>query len=229
MAELERTIVRQSRQQVISSRVDRLAIGDFNTLHVIPNGVDLAAFPYVESGRQDNLIVMTGHMRYFPNVDVAVYFATRVFPLVRRRVPDAVFYIVGADPPSRVRKLERGPGIVVTGRVPRVWDYLARAAVAVAPLRTGSGIQNKVLEAMASGAPVVATTQAVSALDAVDGEHLLVADDAEEMAERIVELLKNRHLRLTLARRARKLVEERYTWERAVSMLEQVYELAIEG
>ena len=118
---------------------------------------------------------------------------------------------------------------MVTGRVQNVWDYLAKAAVAVAPLRTGSGIQNKVLEAMASGAPVVATTQAVGAVDAVDGEHLLVADDAEQMAERIVELLKNRHLRLTLARRARKLVEERYTWERAVSMLEQVYELAIEG
>jgi len=228
MARYEQELVSSFDQQIVSSPLDKEAIGASETLHVIPNGVNIEDFPYTENGREDSLILFTGRMGYFPNAEAAIYFATQVFPLVRRQIPNARFLIVGADPPRRVRKLARLPGVEVTGYVPRVQDYLARATVAVAPMQAGTGIQNKVLEAMASGVPVVATPCALGGIEALDGEHLLVADDADGLADQVVRLLRDPTLRRRLARNARQLVEEKYTWERSVAMVEEVYRLAIE-
>jgi sugar transferase (PEP-CTERM/EpsH1 system associated) len=229
MAALEAETVRNSDRQLISSRRDKAAIGEFDTIHVVPNGVDTQEFRYVEHSREDRMIVFTGHMSYSPNVDAAAYFVDHVFPLVRVRVPDAIFFIVGAHPTARVRALGRQPGVVVTGAVPRVQDYLCRATVAVAPIRVGSGLQFKVLEAMACGAPVVATSVAAQAIDAVDGDHLMIADDPITMADQIIELLRSPGLRRRIARNARKLIEEKYTWEQAVAKVEEVYRLARGG
>lgn len=228
MARYERDLVLSFDRQVVSSPLDKKGIGDFETIHIIPNGVNLNDFSYNEDGRDDNLIVFTGRMGYFPNEEAAVYFATCVFPIVRKQVPDARFLIIGADPPRRVRQLAKLPGIEVTGYVPRIQDYLSKATVSVAPMQGGTGIQNKVLEAMASGVPVVATPYALGGIEAIDGEHLLVAEDTEGMAEQVVRLLKDPALRRHLARNARRLVEEKYTWEQAVEMLEEVYHLAAE-
>jgi len=228
MARYERELVSSFDRQIVSSPLDKEAIGACESLHVIPNGVAIEDFPYSEDGRENNLIVFTGRMGYFPNAEAAFYFATQVFPLIRRQVQDARFLIVGADPPQRVQQLAKLPGVEVTGYVPRVQDYLARATVAVAPMQAGTGIQNKVLEAMAAGAPVVATPYALGGIEAVDGEHLLVAEDAEGLAEQVVRLLRDSALRRHLTRNARRLVEEKYTWERSVAMLEEVYRLAIE-
>ncbi|MEM2370846.1 MAG: glycosyltransferase [Candidatus Bathyarchaeia archaeon] len=228
MVRYERRLISFFDQQVVSSPLDKKAMGDFETIHVIPNGVNLSDFPYNESGRDDGLIVFTGRMGYFPNAEAAIHFTTRIFPLIRKQVPDARFLIVGADPPRRVRSLAKLPGIEVTGYVPRIQDYLARATVAVAPMQAGTGIQNKLLEAMASGVPVVATPYALGGIEVIDGEHLLVAEDDKEFAEKVVRLLKDRALRCRLARNARRLVEEKYTWERSVEMLEEVYQRAIE-
>ena len=228
MARYERELVFSFDQQVVSSPLDKEAIGTYENLYVIPNGVDIEDFPYNENGRESNIIVFSGRMGDFPNAEAAVYFATRVFPLIRKQVPQARFLIVGADPSHRVLGLARLPGVEVTGYVPRIRDYLTRATVAVAPMQAGSGIQNKVLEAMASGSPVVATPYALGGIDAVDGEHLLVAEDAEGLAEQVVRLLKDPALRRRLAHNARRLVEEKYTWERSVAMLEEVHRLAIE-
>jgi sugar transferase (PEP-CTERM/EpsH1 system associated) len=228
MARYERELISSFDQQIVSSPLDKEAIGACETLHVIPNGVNIEDFPYTENGREDNLIIFTGRMGYFPNAEAAIYFATHVFLLVLRQVPDARFSIVGADPPRRVRQLTKLPGVEVTGYVPRIQDYLARATVTVAPMQAGTGIQNKVLEAMASGTPVVATPYALGGIEAIDGEHLLVAEDAGGLAEQVVRLLKDPALRRHLARNARQLVEEKYTWERSVAMLEEVYRLAIE-
>lgn len=213
----------------ISSPLDAEWIGAGERLQVVPNGVDLASFPYRESDREARLIVFTGRIGYFPNQDAALFFATEVFPLIQRRVPDARFVIVGADAPPRIRRLARIPGVEVTGTVPRVQDYLERAAVAVAPLRSGTGLQFKALEAMASGAPLVATPTVLAGLAAEQGAHVLVGQGPEQLAEHVALLLREPERRRRLARSARRLVEERYTWERAVELLEESYRLARVG
>jgi sugar transferase (PEP-CTERM/EpsH1 system associated) len=228
MTHYERELISSFDQQIVSSPLDKKAIGPYESLRFVPNGVDVEDFRYSKDERENNVIVFTGRMGYFPNADAAVYFATQVFPLILQQEPDARFFVVGADPPRRVRRLARLPGVEVTGYVHRIQDYLSLASIAVAPMQAGSGIQNKVLEAMASGTPVVATPNALGGIEAQDGEHVLVARDTEGLAEQLIRLLKDPTLRLRLASSARRLMEESYTWEHAVATLEAVYGLAIE-
>lgn len=225
----ERELVDEYDHLVVSSSVDQGAIGQYKNLHIVANGVELEDFPFVEDGREHGTIILSGRMGYFPNADAANWFAKEVFPLIRREVPGARFLIVGADPPRRIKALESLPGVEVTGRVPSLQSYLMRAAVAVCPLRTGSGMQFKVLEAMASGTPVVATPYALGGIEAADEEHLLIARDAGDFAEQVVRLLKDSVLQRRLASKARQLVEEMYTWERSVGILEDVYESAVQS
>ncbi len=226
MAAYERRLVRLFTQQVITSATDKAAIGDFPTLHVIPNGVDVEQFPFHPGPRQPGLIVFTGRMGYFPNEEAAVFFATQVFPRIRARYPEARFVIVGADPSPRVRSLASQPGITVTGFVPRVQDYLARAWVAVAPLQAGTGIQNKVLEAMAMGAPVVATPYALGGIAARAGEHVLVASTPEQLATAVLQVLTQPDLARRLAQAGRAFVTAHHSWEEATARLEAVYAAA---
>jgi len=224
----ERRLLEQFDQLVISSPIDRSAIGEHENLHVVANGVDLAAHPLVTTEREPNGIVFSGTMWYFPNVDAAQWFVSDVLPLVRRELPDATLTIVGARPVPAVMRLADVPGVRVTGRVPSVHEYVARAAVAVAPMRSGSGIQFKIIEAMATGTPVVATPTATVGLRAVTERDLLVGEGAQGFAAQVVRLLRDAALRRRLASNALELVRDVYTWERTVDVLEGVYERARE-
>lgn len=223
----ERSLAGIYDRMVVCSTLDMQAIGASESVYVVPNGVDTSQFAYRQDLREWNSIVFTGRIAYFPNADAAVWFATEVLPLIRRSVPSVRFQIVGADPPPRVRELARIPGVEVTGYVPAVTEYLHRATVAISPLLAGSGMQNKLLEAMACGAPVVATSRSMGGLTAQNGRHLMIADGAASFAERLVRLLHDPGLRLWIARNARRMVEERYSWELSVSALEKVYEAAL--
>jgi sugar transferase (PEP-CTERM/EpsH1 system associated) len=191
-------------------------------LTVIPNGVDLDAFrpaPDPERPREP-LIVFTGVMGYYPNVDAVTYFARDVLPRVRSRVPAARFAIVGRDPTGTVRRLARLPGVVVTGTVPDVRPYLADAAMAVAPFRIARGVQNKVLEAMASGLPVVGTSMAFQALAAREEDGIRMADTPERLAEAVIALLSDARDRQACGRRARLYVERHHRWDLLGAQLE---------
>jgi glycosyltransferase involved in cell wall biosynthesis len=126
-------------------------------------------------------------------------------------------------------RLGEVPGVIVTGRVPSVHEYVARAAVAVAPMRSGSGIQFKIIEAMATGTPVVATPTATVGLRAVPERDLLVGEGAEGFAAQVVRLLREGDVRRRLAQHALELVRDVYAWERTVDVLESVYERARDG
>ena len=126
------------------------------------------------------------------NVDAVTFFAEEVLPRVRRILPQATFYIVGSNPTAAVRALERRDSVVVTGFVEDIRSWYARAAVCVVPLRIARGIQNKLLEAMAMGCPVVASSFAAEGLGARTGEELLVADAPHTWAEAVVGLVQNR-------------------------------------
>ena len=158
------------------------------------------------------VIVFTGAMDYWPNVDAVSWFAREVLPVVRRSHAEAEFFIVGSRPTDEVMRLAELPGVHITGRVEDVRPYLWHAAVAVAPLRIARGVQTKVLEAMAAGTPTVVTSGALEGIQAVPGTHVLLADDVHQFASAVGELLRNPNQALTA--HARELVEREYEWEK---------------
>ena len=197
-------------------------------ISVLPNGVALDYFTPSAGPREPDTLVFTGKMSYHANVTAALYLVEEIMPHVWAQRPRARAWIVGKDPPREVQKLATGePRITVTGRIPDVRPYLWRAAVAVAPIPYGAGIQNKVLEAMACGTPVVATPQAVSALGVVNGEHALVAEGPDAFAAAVLRLLDDAALRQALGQAGRRYVEQHHDWREIVERLEGTYEEAI--
>ena len=224
LARYERAICAEAAATAICSAQDRAAVGNFPNLHVVGNGADLDQFPFVATRDRGTDIVFIGNLGYFPNVDATSWFALEVMPILVARVPAARFKLVGARPAPALRRIAaRQSNVDLVGPVSDVHPHLASAAVAVVPLRAGSGQQLKILEAMAAGTPVVATTLSAAGLDAVDGQHLLIADSAEAMADAIARLLSERELRERIARSARALIETRYTWEQSALDLECVW------
>jgi sugar transferase (PEP-CTERM/EpsH1 system associated) len=188
------------------------------SLSVLANGVKPELLEREPTGYRadptDPRIVFLGKMDYFPNVDAAVHFATDVFPDVRADYPNATFLVVGASPNERVRALDDHPGVSVTGFVDDPRAYLDDADVVVAPMRHGAGLQNKVLEAMALGRPVVASPLASEGIAIEDGHHLVVAEDDMAFATAVRGLVADVDRRRAIGHAARRLVERTYTWER---------------
>jgi len=168
--------------------------------------------------------VFTGAMDYAPNADAVVWFCEAVWPQVLARQPQARFAIVGARPGPRVCALAALPGVTVTGTVPDVRPWLAEAWVSVAPLRIARGIQNKVLEAMAMGRPVVASTACAGPIAANLGEELLAAESAADYFDRIDELLANRAHADNIGRAARRRVLEHYSWDAHLALIDRFLE-----
>jgi glycosyltransferase involved in cell wall biosynthesis len=181
---------------------------------VQPHGQDVPAAARLAAARREpGAIVMSGVMATYTNVDAASWFARDVFPLVEREVPEASFWIVGRHPQREVLALARPPQVVVTGEVPDVSDWLLRAEVGVAPLRIGAGMQNKLVQAMAAGLPVVSTPVANEGIQATPDEHLLLREEPRAFADAVVALLRDRSAREKLGAAARRFVEQQWTWE----------------
>lgn len=202
--------------QAESDLFKSLASESVDKIDFFNNGVDTDYFspelqhesPYLTD---DKVIVFTGAMDYWPNIDAVQWFAEEVFPDIKKIHQNAMFYIVGSRPSEQVIQLGSLPGVNVTGSVPDVRPYLAHAHVAVAPLRIARGIQNKVLEAMAMAKPVVVSAQALEGIDAQSGSELLLAVDSREFVNVISQELNQKNENLGIA--ARKKVIARYNWD----------------
>jgi sugar transferase (PEP-CTERM/EpsH1 system associated) len=200
----------------------RLQIGV--TCSVIPNGVDPEYFRSKSPARNPNVIAFVGRMDYFPNIDGALYFVKQIFPIIRHSLSDAQLRIVGSNPARAVQELATIPGVIVTGHVPDVRPYLEDAAVAVAPLRLARGTQNKILEALAMGVPVVATPQAAKGVNVAPGRDLLVAEDEAVFAKQVVSLMENGSLRKALSEAGRGKVMEAHRWSYSMTLLDKILE-----
>ena len=224
-------IARRFDASIVASPVDRdhLLMRDPSLrIHVIPTAVDTEYFrpsnePY------EHMVLFTGTMGYFPNDDAVLYFHREILPLIKRAVPDIKFYVVGNNPPPKVRALEVSGDTVVTGHVDDVRPYFRRAAVFVCPLRSGSGIQTKNLEAMAMGVPVVTTSFGFEGIEGVPGRDLLVADDPSDFAREVIGLIKDGGWRARIGLNGRKLVESKYSWRAVGKRLVEVYEEVLRG
>jgi len=225
LAACEAALVRRGTPCLVVAESERAALGP-GDVRVVPNGVDGDAFAFRDDGRAAGRLVFGGNLGYFPNVDAAIWLAREIFPRVRGAEPSAELRLVGARPARAVRALAGAPGVSLAAAVPAMAPELAAAAVAVIPLRAGAGLQNKVLEAMAVGTPVVATPRATAGLDVRPGEHLLVADDADGLARAAVALLRDPWRARALARAARAFVERRYRWEDSAAGVEAAWEAA---
>jgi len=215
---------------IVVSPVDRAAIGDFANLSINPSGVDLEEFRFQSEGRDRHEILFTGNLGYFSNVDAITWFAREIFPPIARQNPRVKLTIVGARPHRKVRALaELDRRITVAGWVEKLQPYLRRCAVAIAPMRAGSGQLFKVLEAMACGAPMVVTEVVADAIAAQGGRHVMIADAPEAFAEAALRLMREESLASRIAREARALVETEYQWEQSVSDLEAAYLSVVEN
>jgi polysaccharide biosynthesis protein PslH len=173
----------------------------------------------------DPLIVFTGQMDYRPNIEAVADFSHNAFPAIRAAHPETTFAIVGRNPTQAVVDLSMLPGVMVTGAVDDVRTWLNGADVVVAPLRIARGIQNKVLEAMAMAKPVVASTAAAEGIDAVDGQHFMVAKDVADEATIVSELLADTKRRLALGKAARVHVIAHYGWDQQLAGLDQIFDI----
>ncbi|MDE2561629.1 MAG: TIGR03087 family PEP-CTERM/XrtA system glycosyltransferase [Sphingomonadales bacterium] len=165
-------------------------------------------------------IVFTGQMDYPPNVEAVTFFAREVMPIVRKALGDAHFHIVGRAPTTKVESLDGTNGTSVTGAVPDVRPWIARADLIVAPLLIARGVQNKVLEAMAMGRPVLATSAAATGIGARNGVELAVADGAEALASRAVELLEDGEEAGRMGLAARAFVMREKAWDAVLAPLD---------
>ena len=227
----ESHLLEQFSHILVTSQNDRKAFiellpagGELPEISVIPNGVDsdfFAPCPGVE--RQPETLVISGKMSYHANVTMCLNFASQVMPLVWAQRPEVKLWLVGKDPSSELVALGKNPAIKVTGTVPDIRPYLQQATLAVAPLTYGTGIQNKVLEAMACATPVVSTPQAASALAAIPGQDIAVGASPQELAHIILGLLNDPEKRDRMGRNGKAYIEKNHRWEDIAARLEEVY------
>jgi len=191
--------------------------------HVVPHGIDTEALQPLAETPESQELLMVGNMSYIANEDALRFFAKRIFADIRAEVPGVHVTVVGRNPPRDISEGFAPDAFTITGGVDSVTPYYRRAALLAVPLRAGSGVRGKILEAMALGRPVVSTTIGCEGLDVTHGKELLIADRPSDFAGCTLQLLRNPALRATLREAGRRLVETQHGWSKVADKLLRVY------
>lgn len=193
-------------------------------IEAIPNGVDLDYFKPRIAEEESPSLVFTGFMDYAPNEDAMIHFCSKILPLVEKTYPQIKCYIVGKNVSNKLKEaVANKKNVVFTGFVKDIRTFIDKATVFICPLRMGTGIKNKVLEAMAMGKPVVSSSIGAEGIDVVPGKDIMIADKPEEFAKQVVELLKDKNKRLELGMNARRLVENKHNWSSLGKAIDKIY------
>ena len=226
MQKYEATVYSKFDASVVVSEHDKnylLSLNNATNIVVINNGVASADGEWKPPSEQLG-IVFTGDLGYFPNEDAVIFFTREILPRVRERIPDAQFFVVGRNPSKSIMDLAaHNVSVIVTGEVPSIREYVERCAVSVAPIRYGSGVKNKILDALAVGRPVVALESACSGLARGFEEFVRRSTSAEAFAGHVIDILLTPSLVETIGRRARDFVRTEHSWERTAVAYERVY------
>ena len=228
----EGSLVEQFDQTLAVSEIDKQALLQVSRspvhaskISVIPIAVDCAALQPVQISDRPNNILTVSTLFYPPNADGVRWFLREVFPSVQRQIPNVTLNVVGPRPPKDiiVYGAQHVDCVQVTGYVPDLQKYFEQAALMVVPVRAGSGMRVRILEALARGMPIVTTTTGVEGIEAIHEKHLLVADEPGNFADAVVRLLEDRALANQLAQHGRQLAEQKYDWRAVLPRLGLVY------
>ena len=225
MLRAEKRLARKFDLCTATTRAERETLDGYATgaaTDWFPNGVDAEFFSPGGAPYEPETISFIGRMDYYPNQECMQRFCDQVWPLLRQQRPALQLLIVGADPSPEMKKLGDLPGVTVTGSVPDVRPFVRRSALMVAPLAIARGTQNKILEAMAMGVPVVTSSVAAGGVDAEAGHHLLVADDAAATAQAVLKLLAQPEERRRLAEAGRARMLSHHAWARSMARLDDI-------
>ncbi len=226
----ERWLLGKFDRILVTSKEDRQALMNLANnpsapITILPNGVDLDYFSSDgDRPRSTATLVISGKMSYHANVSMVLYFVNEILPRIWSQRSDVELWIVGKDPPREILGLAEHPEITVTGTVPDIRPFLTQATLAVVPLTYGAGVQNKVLEAMACGTPVVSTPAAISALKVVPEEEVLLGANPEAFAQAVLSVLENQHQQRKLGEAGRRYVERNHRWPYIAEQLESIYD-----
>lgn len=179
--------------------------------------------PYI---KRENIILFHGNMSYFPNIEAMCTFITKVWPSIYEKYPDYKLYIVGKDPDDKINYYNGKNNIVVTGFVEDIVDYLLKAKVGIYPLNSGTGMQNKILEALACGLPSVASNYAIQGIGEISDSELLIANSKIEYIQAITNLLEDTNIREHYENRGREFIKNNYSWEKNISQLMKMWDRA---
>ena len=226
LTQFERAVYKRFHSHcIISSQdADHLQLMPSQTISIVPNGVDVDYFQPDHQSEKNWELLFVGNMGYPPNVEAACYLVQEIMPLLWKEYPDLRLCLAGVRPHPRVQAFVKDDRISVTGWLPDIREAYQQGSIFVAPLFTGSGQQNKILEAMAMALPCITTPLVNNAIGAVDGETILLATDAPEFSQQIKRLLKNPEQAKQTGKAGRKLVEKEFSWEASVALLEEVFE-----
>lgn len=225
MSRFERKLLMSGVTCLVASETDACylrKLAGHPKLYVVPNGVDTSYFKSSNENKGSFDIVFVGNMAYPPNRDGVLFFYVQVFPIILKSCPKARLVVVGKNPPPDILALKEDRAVVITGQVADVRYYLADAAVVICPVRFGAGTRIKILEAMAMGRVVVSTTIGCEGLDVISGEDILIADDANEMAEAVADLMYDREKARKIGLRAVETVKQKYDFGVIVERLENL-------
>ncbi len=228
--EWQRIVARHSEKIVTLSDADRAEyrrIAPEADVSTVPNGADVEFFEPRDVAIEPHTMIYFGNFGWAPQDDAAVYFHNEIFPLVREQVPDAKLYFVGKTPSESIRRLA-SEKVIVTGFVPDIRDYIARAAVVVIPLRVGAGTKHRIYQSLAMKKAVVTTTVGAEGMALKHGENAMIADTPRAFADCVLHLLRDASLRERLGANGRRLVLEHHDWRAIYQKLDDAFHLAVE-
>lgn len=220
---------------LVTSQMDKTALLDTLSngskpapITVLPNGVDQDYFRVnTDIERDADTLVFSGKMSYHANISMVLYLFNEIMPRLWEKRPGARLVVVGKDPPAEIQKRADGSRIHVTGTVEDIRPFLWKAAASIVPLVYGAGIQNKILEAMATGTPVITNSKVLASLSVTPGKELLIADTADEFAASALKLMENKALRDVVGKAGLLYVKQNHDWKESTRRMVEIYDHSI--